>query len=174
MKKYKTVAVIVSVCLIIAFGFVAFKTNLFKMSAGSTSEAGVSSYPSINLDELSEEQRKELRKMELWGDAHIFEFKIAKYLGLADDNFTRMTLQEAKQLVEENKRKGLKGIADAFYERQPYADAISGCNNIVSEYWLDDEGTEGISISWTFDRVNYFNRNIKVGTGTYVERLYTE
>ena len=169
---YYAVVVIVSVCLIIAFGFAAFKTNLFSVFAGEPRTGTTDGYTTWY--GITDEQREEVQKMGLWLEGILYKLKIAKHLGLEDDNFTRMTLQEAKQLVEENKEKGFEAIAAAFYKRQPYPDLQGGFNNFISEYWLDDEGTELIRISSTFEGVSYINCNIKVGTGSYVERLYTE
>ena len=175
MKKYKIVVVAVSVCLIIAFGFVAFKTNLFKVSEGGAGEPRTGTTDGYTTwYGITDEQREEVQKMGLWLYGTLYKLKIAKHLGLEDDNFTRMTLQEAKQLVEENKEKGFEAIADALYKRQPYPDLQGGFNNFVSEFWLDDEGTEMIKISTTYDSVYYVNCNIKVGTGSYVEVLYEE
>ena len=149
MKKFQK-ALLVFCALVYCFAVI--KANFFTVSAG-LEEPGYANddlcgCPTLDLlGSLHTEGQYEKFKAEGLIDTHggpQMIFKIAVKLGKTDGHFHRMSLGEAKKIVELNKDKGPEALLNAFTERQPYPDVMSGSGLIRFEYWLDDEGSEKI------------------------------
>ena len=141
MKKYKIIAIIEAICLVIVLGTVAFNSIMFKVSAGSSPDT--SSNEQLVKTEL---QREEFIKLGLINGCSTSAFKIAVLQGEVSDDFERMTLQEVKDIIEVNKKDGFDAILKALAERQPWPDSVGGSGVSVTIYGLDDEGMEEILI----------------------------
>ena len=98
----------------------------------------------VTSDALSEEQEKALAELAekehgVFGE---FERARASILNKIPEDASRMTLAEAKELV--NSSDSFKEIYDKLSASQPYPDFIGGSGVTKIEYWLDETGNDKI------------------------------
>ncbi len=98
----------------------------------------------VTSDALSEEQEKALAELAekehgVFGE---FERARASILNKIPEDASRMTLAEAKELV--NSSDSFKKIYDKLSASQPYPDFIGGSGVTKIEYWLDETGNDKI------------------------------
>ena len=98
----------------------------------------------VTSDALSEEQEKALAELAekehgVFGE---FERAWASILNKIPEDASRMTLAEAKELV--NSSDSFKKIYDKLSASQPYPDFIGGSGVTKIEYWLDETGNDKI------------------------------
>ena len=110
----------------------------------ATTETTTTTATATNHDALSEEQEKALAELAekehgVFGE---FERARASILNKIPEDASRMTLAEAKELV--NSSDSFKEIYDKLSASQPYPDFIGGSGVTKIEYWLDETGNDKI------------------------------
>ena len=110
----------------------------------ATTETTTTTATVTNHDALSEEQEKALAELAekehgVFGE---FERARASILNKIPEDASRMTLAEAKELV--NSSDSFKEIYDKLSASQPYPDFIGGSGVTKIEYWLDETGNDKI------------------------------
>lgn len=125
----------------------------------------------VTSDALSEEQAKALAELAekehgVFGE---FERARASILNKIPEDASRMTLAEAKELV--NSSDSFKEIYDKLSASQPYPDFIGGSGVTKVEYWFDDKGKEKILLILEQEDVIYVDCT-KQGDVSKWERLY--
>ena len=113
-------------------------------SVSTQTETTMTTATATNHDALSEEQEKALAELAekehgVFGE---FERARASILNKIPEDASRMTLAEAKELV--NSSDSFKEIYDKLSASQPYPDFIGGSGVTKIEYWLDETGNDKI------------------------------
>ena len=113
-------------------------------SVSTQTETTTTTATVTNHDALSEEQEKALAELAekehgVFGE---FERARASILNKIPEDASRMTLAEAKELV--NSSDSFKEIYDKLSASQPYPDFIGGSGVTKIEYWLDETGNDKI------------------------------
>ena len=113
-------------------------------SVFTQTETTMTTATATNHDALSEEQEKALAELAekehgVFGE---FERARASILNKIPEDASRMTLAEAKELV--NSSDSFKEIYDKLSASQPYPDFIGGSGVTKIEYWLDETGNDKI------------------------------
>ena len=167
MKKFKT-ALLVFCALVYCFAVI--KANFFTVSAGLEEAAHTPSIFDddpwkILKDSLTEEQAEKFRACGylVTSGVHDRPLELAVALGKTDGRLHRMTLEEAKTIVELNKDKGKEALFRAFNERQPYPDQAGGSGMYHYIYWLNAEGSEIIILYPRQGAVTYMVRDLETG-----------
>ena len=125
----------------------------------------------VTSDALSEEQAKALAELaeKEHGSFGEFERARASILNKIPEDASRITLEEAKELV--NSSDSFKEIYDKLSASQPYPDFIGGSGVTKVEYWFDDNGKEKILLILEQEDVIYVDCT-KQGDVSKWERLY--
>ena len=113
-------------------------------SVSTQTETTMTTATATNHDALSEEQEKALAELAekehgVFGE---FERARASILNKIPEDASRMTLAEAKELV--NSSDSFKEIYDKLSASQPYPDFIGGSGVTKIEYWLDETENDKI------------------------------
>ena len=113
-------------------------------SVSTQTETTMTTATATNHDALSEEQEKALAELAekehgVFGE---FERARASILNKIPEDASRMTLAEAKELV--NSSDSFKEIYDKLSASQPYPDFIGGSGVTKIEYLLDETGNDKI------------------------------
>lgn len=142
-----------------------------KAETTATTETTTTTAIVTNHDVLSEEQAKALAELAekehgVFGE---FERARASILNKIPEDASRMTLAEAKELV--NSSDSFKEIYDKLSASQPYPDFIGGSGVTKVEYWFDDNGKEKILLILEQEDVIYVDC-MKQGDVSKWERLY--
>lgn len=142
-----------------------------KAETTATTETTTTTATVTNHDTLSEEQAKALAELAekehgVFGE---FERARASILNKIPKDASRMTLEEAKELV--NSSDSFQEIYDKLSASQPYPDFIGGSGVTKVEYWFDDKGKEKILLILEQEDVIYVDCT-KQGDVSKWERLY--
>lgn len=137
----------------------------------ATTETTTTTAIVTNHDALSEEQAKALAELaeKEHGSFGEFERARASILNKIPEDASRITLEEAKELV--NSSDSFKEIYDKLSASQPYPDFIGGSGVTKVEYWFDDNGKEKILLILEQEDVIYVDCT-KQGDVSKWERLY--
>ena len=92
---------------------------------------------------LSDEQYKELLEVRKYDGWFYFPYKEAVIVGQIDSNFSRMTLDDVKKIIEENKNSDFDSIVEKLSNIQP-PDKMGGSGTTRAQFFLDDDGKERI------------------------------
>ena len=140
-------------------------------SVSTQTETTTTTATVTNHDALSEEQEKALAELaeKEHGVFGKFERARASILNKIPEDASRMTLAEAKELV--NSSDSFKEIYDKLSASQPYPDFIGGSGVTKVEYWFDDKGKEKILLILEQEDVIYVDC-MKQGDVSKWERLY--
>ena len=109
----------------------------------------------------------EVRKHDGWIQ---FPYKEAVIVGKIDSSFPRMTLDDVKKVIEENRDSGFAIIVQKLSEIQP-PDSIGGSGTHTAQFFLDDEGNERIIA--VYDDGEHDRQILYYHSGEY-EPLYAE
>lgn len=165
-RKLKT-ALLVFCALVYCFAVI--KANFFTVSASFEEFPDPPSIFDddpwkILQDSLTEEQAEKFRACGyLTSGFYNRPLELAVALGKTDGRLHRMTLEEAKTIVELNKDKGKEALFRAFNERQPYPDKAGGGGMYHYIYWLNAEGSEIIILYPRQGAVSYMARDLETG-----------
>ena len=126
-------------------------------------EKCMKSYP-----DLSDEQYKELLEVRRYDGWLYFPYKEAVIVGKIDSSTPRMTLEDVKKVIEENRDSGLSIIVYRLSEIQP-PDSMGGSGTTTAHFFLDDDGNERVVA--VYDGLGYDNQ-IRYLHGEQEEILY--
>lgn len=97
-----------------------------------------------------------------------FPYKEAVIVGKIDSSTPRMTLEDVKKVIEENRDSGLSIIVYRLSEIQP-PDSMGGSGTTTAHFFLDDDGNERVVA--VYDGLGYDNQ-IRYLHGEQEEILY--
>ena len=117
---------------------------------------------------LSDEQYKELFQVRMNAGWIQFPYKEAVIVGKIDSSTPRMTLEDVKKVIEENRDSGLSIIVYRLSEIQP-PDSMGGSGTTTAHFFLDDDGNERVVA--VYDGLGYDNQ-IRYLHGEQEEILY--
>ena len=121
-------------------------------------EKCMKSYP-----DLSDEQYKELLEVRRSDGWLYFPYKEAVIVGERDSSSPRMTLEDAKKVIEENRDSGFAIIVYKLSEIQP-PDQTGGSGGFTTHFFLDDDGNERIVAIYVHleqqNEIHYYHNGI--------------